>query len=150
MKKKFLQALEEALMWLFVVIIRVLKLELFVKNLSCKLQVTFSGECKGHPIHSHKRNDDSRKTSPLINHQDRLPIDSSVIFLIWSGTLQTSQTSIKTFMTTGFLQHLSLSVRCILIDSLSCFKLSHHLFYILYIFFPAHSRLKLSYYTKTQ
>lgn len=75
-------------------IIRVLKLELFVKNLSCKLQVTFSGECKGHPIHSHKRNDDSRKTSPLINHQDRLPIDSSVIFLILSGTLQTSQTSI--------------------------------------------------------
>lgn len=60
-------------MWLFVVIIRVLKLELFVKNLSCKLQVTFSGECKGHPIHSHKRNDDSRKTSPLINHQDTAP-----------------------------------------------------------------------------
>lgn len=51
----------------------VLKLELFVKNSSCKPQVTFSGECKGHPIHSHKRNDDSRKTSPLINHQDTAP-----------------------------------------------------------------------------
>lgn len=44
-----------------------------MKNLSCKLQVTFSGECKGHPIHSHKRNDVSCKASPLINHQDTAP-----------------------------------------------------------------------------